>query len=306
MPDSTPEVTMEQAFSQELQSTQEQAEAPETEVETPDAADDTDKGSDEADAFTDVDPSKLPPELKAIYKKMQAGLTKKTQELAETRKSMSAREAELAQKAAWYEAWEPAMQLYATDPEIKTRVDAAFAKADRAFEQAVRDGSAAPDEFEAFLENYDPKDHDTLRGLKRTLDKSYERRIAELESKIDQRVTEAKSTAESVAQAQLERDVELEKRRFERKHPNWKTELTPKAQKLFYLELHENPDKDPSEVYEELVAELNKTAESKTIDKLVERGKKRPLKSDGSTANKIESFGDLRDVFMSSLKDHGL
>jgi len=45
-------------------------------------------GSEEADSFTDVNPEELPPELQAIYKHMQSGFTKKTQEIAGIRKTL--------------------------------------------------------------------------------------------------------------------------------------------------------------------------------------------------------------------------
>ncbi len=44
-------------------------------------------GSKESDGFTRIDPKTLPPELQSIYKSMQADYTRKTQEVADLRKS---------------------------------------------------------------------------------------------------------------------------------------------------------------------------------------------------------------------------
>ena len=44
------------------------------------------------DIFGGVDPEKLPDDLKKLYKNMQADYTRKTQELAEHRKGIEAKE----------------------------------------------------------------------------------------------------------------------------------------------------------------------------------------------------------------------
>lgn len=51
-----------------------------------------DGSADDQVKFTDVDPEKLPDELKSVYKSMQADYTRKTQELANNRKEFETRE----------------------------------------------------------------------------------------------------------------------------------------------------------------------------------------------------------------------
>lgn len=55
-------------------------------VENPDGQATQAEGASAEESFTDVDPQTLPPELQALYKKMQSGFTKKMQGLSEAQK----------------------------------------------------------------------------------------------------------------------------------------------------------------------------------------------------------------------------
>lgn len=74
---------------------------------------DTPKTEDQgASGFTDVDPEKLPDELKSVYKSMQADYTRKTQALAETRKEFETREQRLQEQLKDYGATEQELQQW--------------------------------------------------------------------------------------------------------------------------------------------------------------------------------------------------
>lgn len=65
----------------------------------------------EAQGFTSVDPSSLPEQLQPIYKQMQADYTRKTQEIAETRKAAEA-----------YQRFRPHLDRIFSDPKLTNMV----------------------------------------------------------------------------------------------------------------------------------------------------------------------------------------
>jgi len=289
-PSETPAPTMDQAFDEAVAESTEQEHVGEAPVEP-------DKSSEASEpSFTDIDPKTLPPELQKTYKNLQAGFTRKMQELAEQRKSIE-------QERKFNEAWRPFQEAYNTDPAIRARVDKALEMAEEA---AIESGATTPDEFAAFLEKYDPADHETLKSLKATIEKTVTSKFERELSALKQELSKTVGQVDGVKMEQLRRDAEVEARKFEKKYPDWRENLTPRQQKIFHLELMERPDATPAEIYEEIVSEfesLSKKAESQTLDKLIERANKKPTKPSLPKATSVEKVDSIDEAFEAAMRE---
>lgn len=266
--------------------------APDPEVE-PDAS-----PVEEEESFTDTDPADLPESQRKIYKQLQRDYTKKTQALAAQRKDLEAKKARL-------EAWTPAMDQYDRDPEVRARVNAAFAKAEAAAEKA---GATSPDKFEAFLSKYDEPSKQLIRELKAHMgeqsDGSTKDELARQKAELDKVNSQIEATQRSLN----EREAANQQKRFEKAHPTWKEDTTPRQKKLFMAELWENPTADPAEIYESIMAEFDKGATvkaDKTVRTLVNKAGNRPLRTPGTTARGSETIVDMKDAFLSSMREAG-
>lgn len=116
----------------------------------------TSGSADSGASFTNIDPSKLPPELQPIYKSMQADYTRKTQETAEIRKRNEVAEQLFANpdiQRAIYQTLYPQASQPVAQPPAKEEEDLSQLSEEELFERAVETKvSEKLEEFKAALE----------------------------------------------------------------------------------------------------------------------------------------------------------
>lgn len=267
---------------------------PETETEAePEAS-----PVEEETRFTDTDPEDLPEANRKQYKALQADYTRKTQAIAAERKALEAERKRL-------DAWKPAMDAYDTDAATRARVNAAFAEVDAAAQKA---GATTPDRFQKFLEKYDGPSQELLKELRDIVSEQTSGATkAELEKhKAD--IEKVNSQIEATQRQLNDRAAASQQKAFERAHPDWQEQLSPRMQKAFYQELLEDPTSDPIAVYESILEEFDKGATKKTekvIQKIVDRAGNRPVRTPTRAARGVEQIDSMQDAFKSAMREHG-
>lgn len=216
------------------------------------------QGAPSEESFTAVDPTKLPPELQAHYKSMQADYTKKTQAIADQQK----RFADVEKKAKNYDALthDQRFKEYWTGLSRGEKADfkEQKAEAEKALGEKISDEDFAKafeskDSFMSFLER--------VSNMTREKD---QKKIESLESKVG--LSEAQNIVDSVV-------TEVDKESKQLLRPDFDA-LDEDRLITGYLSV--NPAKDPSE-YRDKVIEAYNWAKS-VSSKYYEKGKAEALK----------------------------
>lgn len=249
--------------------------------------------------FTERDTTQAPEEIQKIRKELQADYTRKLQGVAQLRK-------ELAAEAERVNAWKPAMDLYERDPQVRARVDAAFQRAEKAAAQA---GADTPSKFEKFLEKYDESSRTVLKELR---DLILEETGGAVKGGLEEptgKIEQLKAEIDQQRQALVERDAAAEQRRFEKAHPSWKEELSPRQQKWFLMELASDPNSDPVEVFEAIRSEIDSSGKEradKKVQQLVDRASNKPIRTQPRVAKSVDTIRDMKDAFEEARKELGV
>lgn len=108
-----PEMTEPQTLDEVMDDITSDSQEPE-EVETPEQSTETPE-QEEQESYTRIDPKTLPPELQAMHKSLLGDYTKKTQSVAQMRKELEARQAEIEQFKQQYQTQEQPQQQIPQD-----------------------------------------------------------------------------------------------------------------------------------------------------------------------------------------------